>query len=187
MDLETPHVSRFYIQSNTITYSGKYDSKYYQVLLGVVLGRTRPFVLHTHITNTQLGDIVIGVVDRLTQKQEQTSMMSGNAVCYEGYEGKYSMAPTMGNGNFQDLNKHVLHWRKGQRWRWRWIWRWGWSASPSETESCPSTVTSSVSPADSSYPSSKWQRKETVFGGGLNDMHNNINLQYHTIPSYHIT
>ena len=85
MDTKTPYAHLFHIQSNYITYKGS-DGYYKQVLLNVPLTNDK-FVLHAHIIHTQRGDIMIGVVDRLTQAKKQQSFDSGNAVCYYGYCG----------------------------------------------------------------------------------------------------
>jgi hypothetical protein len=52
--------------------------------MGVVVG-IRPFILKTSISNTKLGRITVGVVDRKIQKQARSSWSSGNAVCYDGF------------------------------------------------------------------------------------------------------
>ena len=64
------------------------------------MGRTRPFVLHAHITNNKNGSMVIGVVDRLTQRQERWSSHSGNAVCYYS-GGDYGRIRYGQNGSYK--------------------------------------------------------------------------------------
>ena len=81
--METPHQHRFLVRANTITLQQS-GFGFYQVLLGEAFSRTRPFVLHATITNTENGDLGIGVVDRRTQKDKQSSINSGNAVCCAG-------------------------------------------------------------------------------------------------------
>ena len=93
-DTKTPCAHLFLAQGNNITYDG---DGWRQALLDVVVERGRTFVFHAQITNTESGEIMIGVVDRHAQRQQQSSYSSGNAVCYYGYgrifygdKGKYS-------------------------------------------------------------------------------------------------
>jgi hypothetical protein len=69
--------------------------------LDVVVERGRTFVFHAQITKTKSGHIMIGVVDRHSQRHQQSSYASGNAVCYYcgsqifyGDKGKYSTTQT---------------------------------------------------------------------------------------------
>jgi hypothetical protein len=59
-------------------------------IIGCGGGKGRKFVFHAQITNTKIGYIMIGVVDRHPQRQKRSSYDSGNAVCYYGcgYSGE---------------------------------------------------------------------------------------------------
>ena len=82
VNLRTPHAHLFHIQGNNITHKGSYDY-YNQVLLDALVDK-RKFVFTVDITHTQKGNVIIGVVDQLTESSKRQSFESGNAVCYSG-------------------------------------------------------------------------------------------------------
>jgi hypothetical protein len=86
VDRTTPYANYFKIQANSII-KQKGNHEVNQVLLDIVVGRTRPFVFTVHITHTTNGEIMVGVVDRC-QRQAQTSHNSGRALCYFGHGGQ---------------------------------------------------------------------------------------------------
>ena len=91
VDRTTPFSNNFRIEGNTITMDKEIASelgRYEQILLDVVVGKERPFVFHVHINKCD-GYMLIGVVDRLIQRQKQSSYVSGHAICYFGSEIYY--------------------------------------------------------------------------------------------------
>jgi hypothetical protein len=55
-------------------------------MLNVLIKKGRTFTLRTHIKKHTRG-LAIGIVDRITQKNQQSSRKSGNAICYYDYDG----------------------------------------------------------------------------------------------------
>ena len=100
MDPSTPYAKMFSIYANNITFMGS-NHGYHQVLLDRVIEKEKKFVFNVQITHTANGCLIIGVVDRQTQRQQQYSHNSGNAVCCYGYgyiyygkNGTYSYTST---------------------------------------------------------------------------------------------
>jgi hypothetical protein len=84
VDKTTPNISDFALERNTIKYLG---NQFRQIFLETKISREKPFIFSIFIDHTKKGNIVFGVVDRLVQKNKNTSYNSGNAVCYYGGNG----------------------------------------------------------------------------------------------------
>jgi hypothetical protein len=90
-DWTTPFVKNFKVEGNVITLikeEWKDDKKIYnqQVLLDVIVKGI--FMFKMHIRKSKKSAIMVGVVDRLTQKEKIDSFTSGNAICYSGFKGR---------------------------------------------------------------------------------------------------
>ena len=90
IDLTTPFVGNFHLDGKMVRLKEEvyreWTNEYQQVLLATKVGK-EPFTFHVHINQLKTGAIIVGVVDRLTQKQQQNSHASRNAVCYDGAWG----------------------------------------------------------------------------------------------------
>lgn len=69
----------FSVRGNTITLD-KYVDGWQQILLDVTVGRV--FAFRTHVIRTRGAQLMVGLVDALTQQHQQFSSASTNAICY---------------------------------------------------------------------------------------------------------
>ena len=56
-----------------------------QLLINIAIRENLEFTVYTKVTKCNA--IMVGVVDRFSQKEERSSAFSGNVVCYNGYKG----------------------------------------------------------------------------------------------------
>jgi hypothetical protein len=79
----------FELQANTITLRKevKVEGRIYsqQLLINAAVGPK--FTFTVRINKTKRSIINVGVVDKVKQKEERTSILSGHTVCFGGYSG----------------------------------------------------------------------------------------------------
>jgi hypothetical protein len=87
MGITTPN---FELQGNTATLINEISDGRglfcQQLLLNIMVRKT--FIFTVRVRRTKRKGIVVGVVDKLKQKDERSSHKSAHAVCYNGLGGK---------------------------------------------------------------------------------------------------